>query len=1078
MSGTAYPRELIRASAGTGKTFQISSSLIGLLAAGVAPERILASTFTRKAAGEILDRVLVRLARAALEPEEARRLGEQVTLPGAADATPMDPTRARELLEGIVRELHRLDIGTLDAFFVRLARTFTPELGLPLEWSIAEESEREETRSEAVQAILERGKIEDLLELLSMVARGDARRRVHDALVEDVDELRGLLREIDPGAPDPWSPFREVERVEDAAEERVALADRLAAVEAPVNKDGSPNAGWVSALESAAAAVRDGRWEEMFGKGPGKKFLDGEAAYNRRPFPPGLGELLEEARTLARAELVGGYDDEAKALGEVARLYDESLAELQWRSGGYRFGDITYALGGPNPVGGRPDLDHRLDRRSDHLLLDEFQDTSLPQWTALEPIADGISRRGSLVVVADSKQSIYGWRNADPGLVDRVGQRYGLASRSLRRSWRSSPVVLGFVNRLFGSIADNPVLAAVEGGPDVARSWEASFEAHEPAPPLAGAPGRVTLEVGPADAGRGTDRPRLMARAAERLARIHARAPGADIGVLVHQNRTVARLIHELRLRGVRASEEGGTSVDDAAPVSAVLALLQLADHPGDTIARYHVAAGPLGALLRYEDHRDSAAARRLAAGVRRRLLRDGYGTTLSGWTRRLAGSVNAGELRRLEQLVELGFRWDGRATLRPGDFVRFVHSQKVEDPLSASVRVMTVHQAKGLEFDVVVLPELDVGLTNRGGEAAVPERDPGTGRIRRVFPYVARELRPLFPELETAYRQRAIISVRDDLGWLYVAVTRARYALHLLIAPDEGPKLSTARTFARLVRAALDLDEEPAPEDQTLLELGDPEWYRSEWYRSRSASQDREAPAAPAEVELRVDPSAPRTRILARMTPSDLEGGGAVDLGRLLRLDTARIRLEGSIVHRWCEHVRWIEDGLPEDARLEALARDLSPQLSTPEIGGLLGRFHRWMERPEIRRALSHEAAAERAHDLDGPGVTIDLSTERRFACRVDQGVVSGSIDRLVLFRRTPPAAEGGRPAVVAADVLDFKTDALENDAPTQLAERTAFYRPQLETYRRAVADLYGLDLDVVRACLVFLAAGVVRDV
>ena len=68
-------RELVLASAGSGKTYHLSSRIIGLLAAGTPPNEILASTFTRKAAGEILERVLVRLAEGASDPEKAQALG-------------------------------------------------------------------------------------------------------------------------------------------------------------------------------------------------------------------------------------------------------------------------------------------------------------------------------------------------------------------------------------------------------------------------------------------------------------------------------------------------------------------------------------------------------------------------------------------------------------------------------------------------------------------------------------------------------------------------------------------------------------------------------------------------------------------------------------------------------------------------------------------------------------------------------------------------------------------------------------------------------------------------------------------
>ena len=72
----ALPREMVLASAGSGKTYYLSSRLIGLLARGVPPEAIWASTFTRKAAAEIQERVLLRLARGALKEKEAEQLAK------------------------------------------------------------------------------------------------------------------------------------------------------------------------------------------------------------------------------------------------------------------------------------------------------------------------------------------------------------------------------------------------------------------------------------------------------------------------------------------------------------------------------------------------------------------------------------------------------------------------------------------------------------------------------------------------------------------------------------------------------------------------------------------------------------------------------------------------------------------------------------------------------------------------------------------------------------------------------------------------------------------------------------------
>ena len=121
----SYPHTLIRASAGTGKTFQLSNRYLGLMQAGAMPDQILATTFTRKAAGEILDRVVVRLAEAALNEPARRELAKWLSSPS------LSQDRCHQLLQVLIRQLHRLKICTLDSFFAQLAGSFSLELGLP-----------------------------------------------------------------------------------------------------------------------------------------------------------------------------------------------------------------------------------------------------------------------------------------------------------------------------------------------------------------------------------------------------------------------------------------------------------------------------------------------------------------------------------------------------------------------------------------------------------------------------------------------------------------------------------------------------------------------------------------------------------------------------------------------------------------------------------------------------------------------------------------------------------------------------------------------------------------------------------
>src|SRR5688572_18016908 len=134
---------VIRASAGTGKTHQLAVRFLGLLARGVSPDEILATTFTRKAAGEILDRVLFRLAEAAAEDGKARSLAEEI-----GDDT-LSRERCRDLLVKSARQLHRLRVGTLDSHFIQVAGSFALELGLTPGWSICEPQEDDLLRDEA-----------------------------------------------------------------------------------------------------------------------------------------------------------------------------------------------------------------------------------------------------------------------------------------------------------------------------------------------------------------------------------------------------------------------------------------------------------------------------------------------------------------------------------------------------------------------------------------------------------------------------------------------------------------------------------------------------------------------------------------------------------------------------------------------------------------------------------------------------------------------------------------------------------------------------------------------------------------
>ncbi len=1062
---TAAPRELVLASAGSGKTYHLSSRIIMLLAAGAPAGEILSSTFTRKAAGEILERVLVRIAEGALDAGKAQELGRDA-FPGLAESV-----ECRRLLGRLLKDLHQLNVGTLDAFFMRVARSFFQELGLAPGWTIADLPTHERLRTEAVQAALAGTDRAEMVELLRMLHQGNASRQIHEALFEQVDDLVRIRRELHPGAIDPWSPdfgVADPPSPEELGERAQALSEGLRTLTVPTTKTGAPMKKWAGARDQAADAIAARDWATAFGKGVGAKLLEGADLFSGKPISSEFIDVFDEALGLARIDLAPKLRRRTEAMGRLAELLETELVRAQRRAGAYRFEDITFLLGGPDPAGARNDLHYRLDQQVRHLLLDEFQDTSLEQWRALSPLADellsGYLDERAGVIVADTKQSIYGWRGARPELVHQVGEAYALAGTTLGRSWRSSPVVLELVADIFRDLAANPVIESIDVGVQVASGWMKDFTELDAARPL---PGHACIHVAPDDASRSAIQPRLLGRAAEVVKGLHERMPGRTIGVLVRRNAVVAYLMNELSALGIHASGEGGTSLTDTPPVNALLSLLQMADHPSDRAARYHVAQTPLGEVLGFTDWRDSGAARTLAHRIRGRLLSDGYGLTLAGWVHDLAPRCDAREVLRMLQLVELGHRWDDRPTLRPADFTRFVASESVEDPSAAPVKVMTVHRSKGLEFDIVVLPELYSSLAPKGGGSIIPVRAPD-GRVSAVYPGVSSKIRAFFPKIEAAEGELRAAGLRDDLSVLYVALTRAKHALHLIVPPATAPEKTAPKHSAQLIRAALGMGGDAEDDSGLLLERGDPAW--SDQLEDMAEPVEEEPPAeSSGEPTDATGPLLPHAaagpgRNLARRSPSSLEGGARVDLAFALRLD-ARVALQrGSIVHAWCEEIEWLEDGIPDDEALRGVAQDVTARWTDDQVGDLIASFRAWMEAESIRSVLSRDAYPS------DPGVAVRVENDFPFIRRVAGEIQQGFIDRLVLIERDGQ--------VIGAELLDYKTDAIEPGDEEGLTARTEHYRPQIEAYLGVVREQHGLAADHVRGRVVFLAAGVVNEV
>jgi ATP-dependent exoDNAse (exonuclease V) beta subunit len=1056
---TAFPNTVIRASAGTGKTFQLSNRFLGLVFAGTPIDSILATTFTRKAAGEILDRVLLRLAEASLDAAKLAELSRQI-----GDST-LDRTRCRRALSDMVRQMHRLRISTLDSFFMQIAQSFSLELGLPPGWQIADDVVDAELQRAAVRAVLQNQTTSDVLRLMHLLTKGQASRSVGEQIASLVKSLYSYYQEA------PAEAWHAIPRLKQLTPPE--LAGKLIALESV----GLPShQNWKKAHEKSLQDARGEAWEDFLSKGLASKIFAGETTYYKKPITQDILDAYAPLIQQSKAVILGQIANQTEATFDLLKHFDAAYQANKLSDRAMRFDDIARKLGAAEMADRLDDVLFRLDVGIAHLLLDEFQDTSPLQWRVLRPLARravGTGDGHSFFCVGDVKQAIYGWRGGVAEIFEAIDEELDrIEPKTLDHSWRSSQPVIDCVNQVFLGLAGNTVMQKYA---DAAEKWSERFAEHSTE--HTAMPGYCSMATARV-AAEGEDRAIVtLQHAVEEIIRLREQSPGCSIGVLVRRNAAVARLIFELRRRGIEASEEGGNPLTDSPAVELALSLLTLADHPGDTIARFHLANSPLGKVVGLSDWRDADAALRLSLGVRQSLLTAGYGPTVYQWTKQLAPSCDRRDLNRLLQLVELAYGYENQASVRADDFVTLVRRQRIQNPARADVRVMTVHQAKGLQFDIVVLPELDVGISGQPPQIVVSRPTP-VGEIDRVCRYVSKDLQPLLPAAFQAMfgaHERRV--VEESLCVLYVAMTRAIHALHIIVAASKPNERTIPSTWAGLLRAAL-ADGKPTSSATTLYEHGDAQWFtkleKKDSEQADKTTADNE-PKPPLVIRLAKSPSE-ATRGLDRRSPSQLEGGTRISLARRLRFDVSPQLDRGTLFHAWFQQIEWLDDGRPAEDALRHIAA--APQFAGLNVDELLKKFYASLERPAIREVLCRSTyrqppkagAACAIHAMDGgTRWRWQVWRERPFAVRNGNTILNGAIDRLVTL------CDGDR--TVAADVVDFKSDVLTADDLTAVDVRVEIYRPQIEAYRLAASKLCRLAPDRISARLLFVAHGLVKS-
>ena len=484
---------VVEACAGAGKTWMLVSRVLRALLEGAEPQQILAITFTRKAAGEMRQRLAEWLAEfAAPETSDARRL-EALTERGvdAAQAPTLLDTLAG-LYERVLAGGRAVQIHTFHAWFSQLLRAAPIELlaSLGLQPGMQLIEDRDELEPELFRrfhaALLRDDALRaDYTRLVHQRGRSQVRKWLLAALDKRVEielaDAAGTLETSVPGVAQSWPEFAALEhpaQVLGGTAWRATLGELALALGRGGSRARDAAAGLVRALEAGeGAACFEGAWASLFTlEGTPRRLGNVAGLAEVQADLERLGQCvhahaarLEHLRMVRLARvLLADYAalKRARALADMADLERCALELL-------RDGELSAWV------------QQRLDTQLRHVLIDEFQDTSPLQWHALHAWLAGYAGAGGgasgqrspgVFIVGDPKQSIYRFRRAEPRVFEAAREfvREGLGGAVLEcdHTRRNRPAVLEAVNAVFGSARD-------AGGFD-------GFRAHTSALPASG----------------------------------------------------------------------------------------------------------------------------------------------------------------------------------------------------------------------------------------------------------------------------------------------------------------------------------------------------------------------------------------------------------------------------------------------------------------------------------------------------------------------------------------------------------------------------------------------------------------
>ncbi|GAA9087933.1 RecB-like helicase [Helicobacter pylori] len=744
----------LKASAGSGKTFALSVRFLALLFKGANPSEILTLTFTKKATAEMKERILDYLKILQKENLENEKEKSQNILKELEEKYRLNPSFVQNSAPKIYQRFLNAEIriSTIDAFFQSILRKFCWFVGLSANFEVNEDTKAHQQQlNEGFLSALNNEQLEELSVFIAQCLSYDS--YTSDSILERLRFLKNKLYLFDPNKKDPvFDEERFLEKLRN-------LNQQIQSVE--------------TASDTAKKAIKCDDFRGFLNSS--LTWLEKKGEY--RDFKKIKDEIptLESECEEIENDLKRYYEARESALfkkfPKFIQLYDKATSKIQVLDFD-AIKDKVHAL-----LNGYEEMPaeffyFRLDSRIAHILIDEFQDTSLNDYKILAPFIDEIKAgigqakwHRSVFFVGDVKQSIYGFRGSFSSLFESVSKDF--YHDNLEFNHRSSPLIINYVNTIFKKAYQNSPTAYLEQKYPKASQNKHARDGYV----------KVSLVA---------DERELLLKQILQEAKnlLEHRIEPKDITLLCATNDDALEIKNYLQknLSAIRPSTESSAKLSQFVESKIIKNALEyaLAEEPYKPFYKHSVLklAGYLHddaiALAGFNPKKESVA---------------GFVWKVMEWFELYTECAQI--------CLELAVGCEDA-----NEFLEKLEAKEIASFKAKGAQIMTIHKSKGMQFPYVIVCER-LGKPKSNNSNQFLEEYNGTELLRLYYRMKNREV--VDKDYARALDEEEAAKDHEEINVYYVAFTRAELGL-IVVAKDKDQKKDKKESKNKGMREKLDL--------------------------------------------------------------------------------------------------------------------------------------------------------------------------------------------------------------------------------------------------------------------------------